>query len=149
MTTENYLVFKVRAQSYAIPVRLVQEIRRIDQLTPLPEREGDVLGVINLRGTVVPVIDVRVMLATDDAHTAAPDLLVILHINERVLGVLVDGVEDVSAIDPQTMQPAPELAGHTRSKLIEGFVQLGERLVLVIDMPALLASRRHPVANSQ
>src|SRR6478736_6219180 len=103
------LVFKLGSEEYGVDILKVQEIRGYEKVTPIPSAPAYLKGVVNLRGTIVPVIDLRVKFGMNEPRYDAFTVVVILRLAQRVIGVVVDGVSDVVALTEKEVKEAPQL----------------------------------------
>lgn len=136
----EFLAFKLGSEEYGLPILSVQEIRSFEKPTGLVSSSADLLGVVNLRGVIVPIIDLRVRLrlakAAYDAHT----VVIVVNVEQRVVGLVVDGVSDVLTLQPEQMRPVPELDSDFASEhlLAMGFV--GDRMLILLNIEKYLAA---------
>lgn len=136
----EFLTFRLGAEEYGIDILKVQEIRGWESPTAIAGTPAFIKGVINLRGTIVPIVDLRLKFkgeATYDALT----VVIILGIARRVVGVVVDAVSDVITLSPQQMRPAPEFGGALDTRFITGLGTVGERLLVLADIERLMTSK--------
>jgi len=138
--TSEVLVFVLGREEYGVDILKVQEIRGYEKVTPIPAAPGYLKGVVNLRGIIVPVIDLRVKFGMPDPRYDAFTVVVILRLARRVIGVVVDGVSDVMALRAQDVKPAPQLGSVVESSFIEGLGTGGDRMVLLLDIEKLLST---------
>ena len=134
------LSFRLGGEEYAISILKVQEIRGYDSVTRIANTPEYLKGVVNLRGIIVPVIDLRVKFGMPDPRYDAFTVVVILRLARRVIGVVVDGVSDVMALRAQDVKPAPQLGSVVESSFIEGLGTGGDRMVLLLDIEKLLST---------
>jgi purine-binding chemotaxis protein CheW len=134
------LTFSVNGQPYAVPILSVQEIRRYAQPTSLPSVPSHVLGVINLRGTVVPVIDLRVRFGGVAPPVDRLTVILVVTVGSRYVGLVADDVSKVLAIQDGALQPSPQLAQHIDISFVSGLVRDGGSLVTLLDVEKLVAS---------
>ncbi len=97
-------------------------------------------GVINLRGTIVPIIDLRLKFALGSAEYTAFTVVIILNVSNRVVGVVVDSVSDVICLDPDEIKEAPPMSSDLDTRFIQGLATLNERMVILMDIEALMSS---------
>ena len=141
-----FLAFKLGQEEYGMDILRVQEIRSYEKPTQLSHAPAYLLGVVKLRGTIVPVIDLRVRLqlaqATYDAHT----VVIVVNVGQRVVGLVVDSVSDVLSLRPEQMRPVPALeSGFTPEHLLAlGCVD--ERTLLLLDIEQYLAASQGTAA---
>jgi purine-binding chemotaxis protein CheW len=125
-------------QPYAVPILSVQEIRRYSPATAIPSAPSYVLGVINLRGTVVPVFDLRLRFGVSAGNVDRLTVIIVVAVGARHVGLVVDDVSKVLTIEPGSMQNPPELAQHIDVSFILGLVRDSAALVTVVDVDRLL-----------
>jgi purine-binding chemotaxis protein CheW len=138
--TREVLVFVLGAEEYGVDILKVQEIRGCEKVTTIPAAPAFLKGVVNLRGTIVPVIDLRtkfgLAIPADDSHA----VVVVLRIAGRTIGAVVDGVSDVARLAPSDVKPAPELGSVVDASFIAGVATHGGRMILLVDIEKLLSS---------
>lgn len=136
----EYLTFRLGAEEYGIDILRVQEIRSYEPPTRLANSPDFIRGVINLRGSIVPILDLRVKLQCPDANYTDFTVVIILDIGTAVVGAVVDAVADVVALGPDVIKPAPqfERQGQVDPAFIVGIASLGDRMLIVMDIEALL-----------
>jgi len=135
------LTFTLGAESYGIDILKVQEIRGYEPPTRIANAPAFIKGVVNLRGHIVPIIDLRVKLGLGEARYDSSTVVIILNILKRVVGVVVDGVSDVVALPPDAVKPAPDFGGVLDTQYIQGLATLGGELLIVVDIERLMGSR--------
>ena len=138
--TREVLVFVLGGDEYGVDILKVQEIRGYDKVTPIPAAPDYVKGVINLRGVIVPVIDLRVKFRLAQVKYDQFTVVVILRLATRVIGVVVDGVSDVMALTASEVRPAPQLGTVVDASFISGVATQAERMVLLLDIERLLST---------
>ena len=138
--TREVLVFTLAGDEYGVDILKVQEIRGYDKVAPIPAAPEYVKGVINLRGTIVPVIDLRVKFRLAEVKYDQFTVVVILRLAARVIGVVVDGVSDVMALTSSEVRAAPQLGTVVDASFISGVATQGERMVLLLDIEKLLST---------
>lgn len=136
-STDEFLTFTLGNEEYGVDILKVQEIRGYDTVTRLPDAPDYIKGVINLRGTIVPVLDLRIKFNTGRVVYDALTVMIILNVASRVVGIVVDGVSDVIQLGPAQLKPAPELHG-TNTAFITGIGALDERMLILVDIEKLL-----------
>ncbi len=134
----QYLTFRVASEEYAIEILGVQEIKGYSVITPIPNSPAYVKGVINLRGTVVPVIGLRERFGMASVVYDKFTVIVIVNVGAKVVGIVVDAVSDVLTIDRADLDPPPELGANVDTSLITGMAKTAERLVVVLDVQKAL-----------
>jgi purine-binding chemotaxis protein CheW len=137
--TEHLATFFLDAEEYAVDVRLVQEIIRVSEITQVPRSPGFVKGVINLRGRIVPVVDLKRKLGLGEVDGAArPSRIVVANLNNRLVGLLVDGANQVLKVPVTTIEPAPEEVVAKGADYIRGVAKLDKRLIILMDLRKVL-----------
>ena len=117
-----------------------QEIRGYDTVTRIPDTPDFVKGVINLRGTIVPVIDMRLKFKLANATYDDFTVMIILNVARRVVGMVVDGVSDVIALTAEQIRPAPELGRGVETEFLTGIGALEKRMLILVDIEKLIGS---------
>jgi purine-binding chemotaxis protein CheW len=135
------LTFTLGAESYGIDILKVQEIRGYEAPTRIANTPEFIKGVMNLRGHIVPVIDLRLKLGVGEPRYDASTVVIILNVLKRVIGVVVDGVSDVVSLPSEAIKPAPELGTALDTQYIQGLATLGEQLLILVDIERLMGSR--------
>ena len=135
---EEFLTFRLGGEEYAIDILQVREIRAHEAATLIPGSPAFIKGVINLRGLIVPIVDLRLKFGFTPPD-AAP-VVVILSIAERMIGVVVDAVSDVVALSPDEIRAAPDLSGSDAARFIRGIAPLDGRMLIVFDIASLMLS---------
>ena len=136
----EYLTFRLGAEEYGIDILKVQEIRGYEQPTRIANAPGFLKGVVNLRGTIVPIVDLRLRFHCESAEYNSFTVSIILHIGNRTIGAVVDSVSDVLDIPAEAVKPAPEMKSAVDSGYILGLAQMGERMVILLDIEGMLMS---------
>jgi len=138
--TREVLVFVLGKEEYGVDILKVQEIRGYEKVTPIPGGPAYLKGVVNLRGIIVPVIDLRVKFGLAEPRYDAFTVVIILRIAGRVVGIVVDGVSDVVGLAPNEVKPAPQLGALVDSSFLAGLATQGERMILLLDIEKFLSS---------
>ncbi|MGE5094110.1 MAG: chemotaxis protein CheW [Betaproteobacteria bacterium] len=138
--TREVLVFVLGREEYGVDILKVQEIRGYEKVTPIPAAPDYLKGVVNLRGIIVPVIDMRVKFGLSEPKYDAFTVVIILRLAHRTIGIVVDGVSDVVAFTDKEVKPAPQLGTLVDSSFIAGLGTQNDRMVLLLDIEKLLSS---------
>lgn len=136
----EYLTFRLDQEEYGIDILKVQEIRGYDTVTKIPEAPEFIKGVINLRGTIVPVVDMRLKFRLSKVEYNEFTVMIVLNIARRVVGMVVDGVSDVLQLTPEQIRPAPEFGNLVNTRFITGIGALDEQMLILIDIEKLMSS---------
>jgi purine-binding chemotaxis protein CheW len=134
------LVFRMAHEEYALDIRHVQEIRTYEAVTRVANTPRFIKGVTNLRGTIVPIVDMRIKFGLGDPVYDQFTVAIVLNLGRRVIGIVVDGVSEVVTVNEGAIHPAPALAS-LETEYLTGLVQLDDRLVIVIDILRLLSTK--------
>jgi len=138
--TVEYLSFTLGKEDYGVDILKVQEIRGYDAVTRLPDAPDYIKGVINLRGTIVPVLDLRLKLRMQEARYDAFTVMIVLNVEDRVVGVVVDSVSDVIALSAEQIRPTPEFGANVDTRFISGIGTVEERMLILLDIETLINS---------
>ena len=140
--TDQYLTFIVADEEYGVDILCVQEIRGWESATPLPNAPDHIKGVINLRGTIVPVIDLRTCFSLEVVDYSPLTVVIVLKVKtaqgSRTVGIVVDAVGDVYTLNPRDMKPAPDLGDSVATEFIRGLANIDNKMVILLDMDRLL-----------
>ena len=145
---EEFLTFRLGGEEYAIDILQVREIRALESVTRIASAPEFIRGVINLRGVIVPIVDLRVKFGFDCAANAAP-VVVILSIAQRVIGVVVDAVTDVVDLAADQIRDTPEVGGAIAAGFIRGIAPLEGRMLIVFDIARLMMSADFALVEAQ
>ncbi len=136
----EFLTFTLGGEAYGVDILKVQEIRGYDTVTKIPEAPEFIKGVINLRGTIVPVVDMRLKFRLSKVEYNEFTVMIVLNIARRVVGMVVDGVSDVLQLTPEQIRPAPEFGNLVNTRFITGIGALDEQMLILIDIEKLMSS---------
>ncbi|WP_018866270.1 MULTISPECIES: chemotaxis protein CheW [unclassified Thioalkalivibrio] len=137
--TAPYVTFSLAEETYAIDVLQVQEVLKVTEIAPVPGVPDYILGIINLRGNVVTVIDARRRMGLDDRESDEASRIVIIDVDNQNVGILVDSVSEVVRIAPDAVEPAPEVGNDDSSRFIQGVTSTEEGLTILVDLNKLLS----------
>jgi purine-binding chemotaxis protein CheW len=143
----EFLTFRLGAEEYGIDILKVQEIRSYEQPTRIANSPSFIKGVVNLRGVIVPIVDLRIKLGCDTAEYNSFTVVIVLNVKGRVVGAVVDSVSDVLALDAQTIKPAPEMSSAVDTSFITGIGSVGDRMLILMDIEGLMASAEMGLIN--
>ena len=140
----EYLTFKLGAEEYGIDILKVQEIRGYENPTRIANAPAFIKGVVNLRGVIVPIIDLRLKFGLGDAQYNELTVVIVLNVAQRVVGIVVDSVSDVLALDAEQIKPAPQFNSMLDASFITGLgsVKQGdvELMLILADIEQLMSS---------
>ncbi len=141
-TNDQYLTFIMADEEYGVDILCVQEIRGWESATPLPNAPAHIKGVINLRGTIVPIVDLRQCFGMEAIDYTPVTVVIVLKVysddGDRVMGIVVDAVSDVYSLSESDMRPAPDLGDAINTEFIRGLVNVDEKMVILLDINRLL-----------
>ncbi|OYY92284.1 MAG: chemotaxis protein CheW [Hydrogenophilales bacterium 28-61-23] len=147
-TSGEYLTFTLGAEEYAIDILKVQEIRGYDAVTKIANAPPFIKGVINLRGVIVPLVDLRIKFNLGNFTYDEFTVVIILNIGKRVMGVVVDGVSDVIQLSSDNLHAAPEFGSILDTRYILGLGTVEERMIIVVDIERLMTSQEMSLVES-
>lgn len=136
----QFITFRTADQEFGADIMMIREIRGWTETTPLPHAPDYVRGVINLRGVVLPVIDLKARLGRGRTEADAKHVIIVVKAGDRTMGLLVDAVSDILTTTAADIQPTPELARDEQSEFVEGIAVLDQRMVTILGMQQLTAS---------
>lgn len=136
----EYLTFRLGGEEYGIDILRVQEIRSYEAPTRLANAPSFVKGIINLRGVIVPIIDLRLKLGCDNADYDPFTVVIVLNVKGTVIGAIVDAVSDVVGLTQSAIKPAPQFQGQMDSNFVRGIAKLEERMLVIMDIESLMSS---------
>ncbi len=136
----EFLSFTLGKEEYGIDILKVQEIRGYDAVTAIANTPEFIKGVINLRGIIVPIVDMRIKFKLGNITYDELTVVIILNIAKRVVGMVVDGVSDVLMLKPEQIKPAPEFGGTFDTQYLVGLGTVDERMLILVDIEKLMVS---------
>ncbi|MCW8221668.1 chemotaxis protein CheW [Verminephrobacter eiseniae] len=136
----EYLTFRLDQEEYGIDILKVQEIRGYEPPTRIANAPDFIKGVVNLRGTIVPIVDMRLKFHCAQADYDSFTVVIILNLRSRVVGIVVDSVSDVMGLTPDSIHPAPDVDSAIDNGCILGLGSVGERMLILLDIEKLMAS---------
>jgi len=135
----QFISFAIGSDQYGVDIMSVREIKGWSEITHLPKQPDYVRGVLNLRGVMVPIVDLRCRFGQGMTEATAMHIVIIVQIGARQVGLLGDRVLDIVSIDPSSVQPVPRVAQTTRIDFLSGLVTIESGMIALIDLPHLLA----------
>lgn len=132
------LTFTLAGEEYGVEILAVREIRSWSRVTRIPQTPDYVLGVLNLRGAIVPVMDLRLRFGLTRESYGDETVMIIVAIGARLFGIVVDAVSDVIDIDPVAIRPVPDMGAVVDTRYLKGLVSHAERLVMLLDVEKLM-----------
>ena len=145
----EFLTFTLGSEEYGIDILKVQEIRGYEAVTKIANTPEFIKGVVNLRGTIVPIVDLRIKFNLGSVEYNQFTVVIILNVSGRVVGIVVDSVSDVIALTDEQIRPAPEFAGEIESDYITGLGTAAERMLILVDIEKLMTGREMALVDQQ
>ncbi|UTW48936.1 chemotaxis protein CheW [Bacterioplanoides sp. SCSIO 12839] len=144
---QQYLTFIMAGEEYGVDILAVQEIRGWEESTLIPNAPDYIKGVINLRGTIVPIMDLRLRFGLEKVEYSPVTVVIILKFDtdkgERVMGIVVDAVSDVYSISEDETRKTPELSEDQNSVFIRGLVNVNDKMIILLDVESLLSFEKN------
>jgi len=132
------LTFRLDGQDYGVSILKIQEIKGWDKITPIPNSPAYVKGVLNLRGVIVPVIDLRLRFGLKEAERDIFTVIIVANVGGRLAGIVVDAVSDVINVGTEQLCEAPEYEGQQNREFIKGLAQVDGKLLVLLDIDRLV-----------
>ncbi len=145
---QEFLVFTLGDEEYGIDILKVQEISGYDQVTRIANTPAFIKGVTNLRGVIVPIVDLRIKFSQVDVDYNDNTVVIVLNLGQRVVGIVVDGVSDVLSLTAEQIRPAPEFAVTLSTEYLTGLGALGDRMLILVNIEKLLNSEEMALLDS-
>ncbi len=136
----EFLAFSLGDEVYGIDILMVQEIRGYEPVTKIANTPDFIKGVINLRGVIVPIVDMRIKFRLNMVDYNQFTVVIILNVCGRVIGMVVDGVSDVIALAPEHIHAAPEFGSSLDTQYLRGMATMDERMIILVDIERLMSS---------
>ncbi len=136
----EFLSFVLGEEHYALDITTVKEIRGYEQVTKIANAPDFIKGVMNLRGDIVPVVDLRIKFNVGEATYKEFTIVIMLNVDERIVGIVVDGVSDVIRLSEEEMLPPPELGVAFDSRYLHGLADVDETMVILVNIESLINS---------
>lgn len=136
----EYLTFRLDQEEYGIDILKVQEIRGYEPPTRVANAPAFVKGVVNLRGTIVPIVDMRLKFNCSKAEYNSFTVVIILNLGSRIVGIVVDSVSDVMKLLPESLKAAPDIESVIDSGSVLGLGSLGDRMLILLDIERLMSA---------
>ena len=140
--TDQYLTFMLAGEEYGVDILRVQEVKGWDSVTPLPNTPQYIKGVINLRGTIVPIFDLRERFSLEQIPYGPTTVVIVLKVNNehgsRTMGIVVDAVSEVYNIAAEGMKPSPDFGTAISMDFVHGLATIDEKMIIVLDIDRLL-----------
>ncbi|MCT8499570.1 chemotaxis protein CheW [Chromohalobacter canadensis] len=149
MQSQEYLVFSLGSEEYAVDILKVQEIRGYENVTRIANAPDFIKGVTNLRGVIVPIVDLRIKFNLDNIEYEGQTVVIVVNVADRVVGIVVDGVSDVMTLSSDQIKPAPEFGETLSADYLSGLGSLEDRMLVIVDIEKLLTSEEMALVEQQ
>ena len=136
--TLQQLTFSLADEEYGVDILAVREIRGWSRVTRIPQAPAYLLGVLNLRGAIVPIMDLRLRFGLERENYGDNTVVIVVAIAERLFGIVVDAVSDVVDIDPAAIKPVPDMGAVVDTRYLKGLATHVERMVMLLDVEKLM-----------
>lgn len=136
----EFLTFRLGVEEYGIEILKVQEIRGYDAVTTIANAPEFIKGVINLRGVIVPIVDLRIKFGLGQAEYNQFTVVIVLNLGSRVVGIVVDSVSDVMTLEPSQIKSAPEFSSSFDTRYLTGIGSVEDRMLILVDIERLMLS---------
>jgi purine-binding chemotaxis protein CheW len=150
--SQQVLTFELGNETYGVEILRVREIRGWSPVTKIPHAPPHMLGVLNLRGSIVPIVDLRMRFALDRAEYTAVTVIIVLSVNspggKREVGVVVDGVSDVVDVNFSEVKPAPDMGSRLATEYIRGLTSVGDRMLVLLDIDRMIGAQLGNAADA-
>lgn len=140
--SDQFLTFTIQGEEYGIEILRVQEIKGLSKIRPIPNAPHYVKGVVNLRGTVVPILDLRSRFGIDEADYNQFTVIIMVSVGGKMFGLVVDSVSDVLNIAKDQIEETPDVGGGVDTSFFRGMGKVGEKLVLLLNIDKLLTGEK-------
>ena len=137
---KEVLSFRLGQEEYCLDILSVQEIRGYDTVTSIANTPDFIKGVINLRGNIVPIVDLRIKFRLPDVRYDTTTIVIILNLNKKMIGIVVDSVSDVIAVPQQDIREAPRFGSAINTEFISGMATVDGHMLIVVNIERLLSS---------
>jgi purine-binding chemotaxis protein CheW len=138
-STREYLTFRLDREEYGIDILKVQEIRGYEPPTRIANAPNFIKGVVNLRGTIVPIVDMRLKFNCSKVEYDSFTVVIILNLRSRIVGIVVDSVSDVMELPPESLKAAPDVESVIGNDAVLGLGSLGDRMLILLDIEKLMS----------
>lgn len=139
-SVQEFLTFSLGDENYAIDILTVKEIRGYESVTKIANAPPFIKGVINLRGDIVPIVDLRIKFNVGQVTYDEFTIVIVLHIRNRIVGIVVDGVSDVVGLSKEQLRPPPDFGVAFNSRYLLGLASINEQMIILVDINELISS---------
>ncbi|SMP47403.1 chemotaxis protein CheW [Anoxynatronum buryatiense] len=135
---DQYVIFKLDGESYGVSIHFVEIIEKVTDITRVPNAQPYILGVINLRGEIVPVIDLRKLFGLESIPVTDDSRIIILSVEELTVGIMTDSSSEVLSIPQENIENATSVLSHVEETSIKGIGKIDDRMIIMLDVFAIL-----------
>lgn len=143
-TTRQFISFRIAEEEYAIDIMAVREIKGWTSTTAIPNQPKFVLGVLNLRGIIVPIFDLRCRFGMGLTDTTKTHVVIVVSLQDRMMGLLVDAVSDILTVDSNEIRPVPEMAHSVSTEFLTGIIAVKDNMVVLLSLEHLFSRDTDP-----
>lgn len=136
--SQQFLTFTIGDEEYGVDIMIVREVKGWTETTRLPNTPEYVRGVLNLRGIVIPIFDLRARFSRGLTQAHEKNVVIVMAVGERIIGMLVDAVSDILTATSDDIKPAPDMHGSVDEKFVQGLIAVEQRMVVLLDVARLL-----------
>ena len=133
-STRELIAFRIGDQEFCVDIMSVREIRGWTPATAMPHAPGHMLGIINLRGAVLPIVDLSARLGMKRAEPSPRHVIIVAQVNRKVVGLLVDAVSDILTVSDEDIQPTPEISSEYERQFARGILAIDRRMICLIEL---------------
>jgi purine-binding chemotaxis protein CheW len=147
VAARQFLTFSLGQEEYGIELLKVQEIKGYSAITSIPNTPTHIKGVMNLRGAVIPIVDLRLRFGMEAIEYTQFNVIIVINVGTKVMGLMVDAVSDVLNVAPEDIRPAPDFGTHADTRFISGMASAGDKVAVLLDLEMLLSEADLSVAS--
>ena len=144
--SRELIAFRIGDQEFCVNIMSVREIRGWTPATPMPHAPPYVMGIINLRGAVLPIVDLSARLGMQEAEPSARHVIIVAQVKSRIVGLLVEAVSDILTITEENIQPVPEISSDLEKQYARGILAVDKRMICMIELDALFPEKESEAA---
>lgn len=148
LKNQQLVSFRIGSEEFGISIMKVQEIIRMQEITRVPQMPDFIEGVINLRGNVIPIIDLRKRFNLEISAKTNETRIVVVSVLDRIMGIIVDGVSEVLRLTDDQIEPPPPVISNIGKEYIKGIGKLDKRLLILLDIDRILSSEEHSLIGT-
>jgi len=135
----EFVSFTVAGQAFCLQITQIREIRRWQPVTVLPHAPADVLGVMNLRGAVIPIYDLSARFGLEQTEASERNVVIVVSVNDKPVGLLAEAVSEIISIDPDDIQETPQVDSRNTMDFIQGIISQNDEMVRIINLNAVIS----------